>query len=230
MKYQALKYHSLPLTVLDKASENRGVSALKNMLNLTVEWRRLKTNPIRATKKLKEPPGRLRFLTLEEIHKLLACCPPPPHHLRDIVMVALTTGMRRGEILTLRWDYVKLENRLMVLPETKNNTVRIVPINDTLYNALEAMPNRKGYVFGNGKPLTDVKRSFHTTCKKAGIENFRFHDLRHTYASHLAMRGVPGRVLQDLLGHKTAAMTARYTHLAPAALQSAQKLLDGMVG
>jgi integrase len=67
-----------------------------------------------VTKKLKELLGRLRFLTLEEIPKLLACCPSPPHPLRDLVMVALTTGMRRGEILGLKWDYVRLESRFII--------------------------------------------------------------------------------------------------------------------
>jgi len=152
------------------------------MLNVAVEWRRLKTNPIRATKKLKEPPGRLRFLSLEEIHRLLACCPPPPHTLRDIVTVALTTGMRRGEILGLRWDYIRLDNRLIILPVTKNNTVRVVPINDTLYRILAEMPEKSGYVFGNGGGghIGDIKHSFTSACKKAGITDFRFHDLRHT--------------------------------------------------
>ncbi len=205
---------------------------LKNMLHAAVEWRRIKTNPIRATKKLKEPPGRLRFLTLEEVHKLLACCPPPPHPLRDIVMVALTTGMRRGEILGLKWDYVRLDNRLIILPVTKNNTVKVLPINDTLHRILSEMPKKTGYVFrnGNGGHIGNIKHSFTSACRKAGIADFRFHDLRHTYASHLAMRGVHIRALQELLGHKTLAMTQRYSHLAPEQLQNAVKLLDGVIG
>ena len=87
---------------------------------------------------------------MEEIHKLLACCPPPPHPLRDIVMVALTTGMGRGEILGLKWDDVRLGNRLIILPITKDNSVRVLPINDTLYRTLMEMPEKTGYVFGNG--------------------------------------------------------------------------------
>jgi hypothetical protein len=111
--------------------------------------------------------------------------------------------------LGLKWDYIRLDNRLTILPMTKNNTVRVLPINDTLYGILAAMPHKVGYVFGNGKPIADIKRSFHTACRKAGIENFRYHDLRHTYASHLAMRGVYIRALQELPGHKTLAMTQR---------------------
>jgi integrase len=149
-----------------------------------------------------------------------------------MVMVALTTGMRRGEILGLKWDYVRLESRLIILPVTKNNTVRVLPINETLYRILAEMPQKSGYVFGNGNGghIGDIKHSFTSACRKAGITDFRFHDLRHTYASHLAMRGVHIRALQELLGHKTLAMTQRYSHLAPEQLQNAVKLLDGVIG
>jgi len=92
------------------------------------------------------------------------------------------------------------------------------------------MPQKSGYVFENGKPITDIKHSFTSACRKAGITDFRFHDLRHTYASHMAMRGVHIRALQELLGHKTLAMTQRYSHLASEQLQNAVKLLDGVIG
>ena len=133
------------------------------------------------------------------------------------------------EISGLKWDYIRLDNRLIILPVTKNNTVRVLPINDTLHRILSEMPEKSGYVFGNGKPITDVKHSFTSACKKAAITDFRFHDLRHTYASHLAMRGVHIRALQELLGHKTLIMTQRYSHLAPEQLQNAVKLLDGVI-
>jgi site-specific recombinase XerD len=91
---------------------------------------------------------------------------------------------------------------------------------------------KSGYVFGNGEGghIGDVKHSFTSACRKAGITDFRFHDLRHTYASHLAMRGVHIRALQELLGHKTLIMTQRYSHLAPERLQNAVKLLDAVIG
>jgi len=82
----------------------------------------------------------------------------------------------------------------------------------------------------NGGHVGDIKRSFHTACRKAGITDFRFHDLRHTYASLLTMMGVHIRALQELLGHKTLAMTQRYSHLAPEQLQNAVRLLDGVIG
>jgi len=188
-------------------------------------------NPIKAVPKLKEPPGRLRYLTLEEINKLLDLCPLPPHPLRAIITVALTTGMRKSEILGLKWDYIKPDNRFIILPVSKNNTVRVIPMNDTLLRSLAELPRESEFVFWNsrGKHLEDVKRSFGTACRRAGIENFRFHDLRHTYASHLAMRGVHMRALQELLGHKDIKMTQRYSHLSPDQLQGAVRLLDDII-
>jgi integrase len=149
-----------------------------------------------------------------------------------MVLVALTAGMRRGEILGLKWDNVRLGNRLIILPITKDNTVRVLPINHRLYRTLMEMPEKMGYVFGNGNGshIGDIKHSFTSACRKAGIADFRFHDLRHTYASHLAMRGVHIRALQELLGHRTLAMTQGYSHLAPEQLQNAVKLLDGVIG
>jgi hypothetical protein len=126
----------------------------------------------------------------------------------------------------------RLESRFIILPITKNNTSRVVPINETLYRILAEMPQKSGYVFGNGNGghVGDIKDSFTSTCRRAGIADFRFHDLRHIYASHLAMRGVHIRALQELLGHKTLAMTQRYSHLAPEQIQNAVKLLDGVIG
>jgi hypothetical protein len=135
-------------------------------------------------------------------------------------------------ILYRRWDYIRRNNRFIILPITKNNTSPVVPINDPIHRILSEMPEKTGSVFGNGNGghIGDIKHSFPSACRKAGITDFRLHDLRHTYASHLAMRGVHIRALQELLGHKTLAMTQRYSHLAPEQLQNAVKLLDGAIG
>ena len=111
-------------------------------------------------------------------------------------------------------------------------TVRVLPINDTLHRMLSEMPEKSGYDFGNGNGghAGDIKHSFTSACRKVGITDFWFCDLRDTYGSHLAMRGVHIRALQELLGHKTLAMTQRYSHPAPEQLQNAVKLLDGVIG
>jgi integrase len=213
------------------ATVNREVACLRHLLNMAVQWKRIKTNPIKNVPRLKEPPGRLRYITLEEINNLLANCPDPPHPLRPIITVALTTGMRKSEIFGLKWEYAKPESRFIILPVTKNNTVRLIPTNDTLLRTLEDLPRNSDFVFAGakGKPLVDLKISFKQACKKAGIEKFCFHDLRHTYASHLAVRGVHMRALQELLGHKNIQMTQRYSHLSPEHLQGAVKLLDDII-
>ena len=114
----------------------------------------------------------------------------------------------------------RFQNRYMSITNTPGLT----------FNPAE-MAREAGYVFGNGNGghVGDIKHSFTSACRKAGIADFRFHDLRHTYASHLAMRAVHIRALQELLGHKTPAMTQRYYHLAPEQLQNAVKLLDGVI-
>lgn len=120
----------------------------------------------------------------------------------------------------------------VVLLGPKNAASREVPINDTLHRMLSEMPERSGYVFGNGNGghVWGIKHSFTLVCRKAGVTDFGFHEMRHTYASHLAMGGVHTRALQELLGHKTLAMTQGYSHLASEQLQSAVKLLDGAIG
>ncbi len=142
---------------------------------------------IKGVKQLKEDNKRLRFLTLEECRRLIDCC---PEHLKPIVTVALQTGMRRGEILNLRWEQIDLNHYFILLDnKTKNGTRREIPINTTLEELFKNLPRglESNYVFVNkeGNPYRDIKRSFGTALKKAGICDFRFHDCRHTTASHL---------------------------------------------
>jgi integrase len=213
---------------ISNASFNRELSCLKNLLSTAVAWKKLKTNPIAGVKQLKEPPGRVRFLMQQEADKLLDCCPPEPHPLRDIILFALNTGCRRSEILNLHWSMVKLPQRVALLPNSKTNTVRIIHLNRTVCEMLESLPSREGYVFAgkDGQPIKDIKRSFHTACRKAGLIDYRLHDCRHSFASHLVMAGVPARVIQELLGHASPSMTARYSHLQSGQLQQAVALLD----
>ncbi len=229
--HKVFSYQSKRLAAgVGNATVNREVTCLNNLLNTAVLWKRIKSNPIREVPRLKESPGRLRYLTIEEINRLLENCPPPPHPLRTLIIVALTTGMRKSEIFKLKWEYIR-DDRFFILPVSKNNSVRVIPLNNTLLRTLESLPRVSEYVFlgRKNKPFVDLKISFKEACSKAGIEGFRFHDLRHTYASHLAMKGVHMRALQELLGHKTIQMTQRYSHLSPEHLQKAVKLLDDII-
>jgi integrase len=162
-------------------------------------------------------------------------------HLRAIVTCALHTGMRKGEILGLTWDRVDFSNGFILLDKTKNGERREVPINQTLRETLlelfqgtKERPRRIDIPFvfydpANGKAYKDVKRSFHSACRRAKITDFRFHDLRHCFASHLVMAGQDITTVKELLGHKTLTMTLRYAHLAPSHKVKAVEVLDSIL-
>jgi integrase len=222
------KYRNRRHKEVSTSTVNREIACLKHMLNKAVDWDYLADNPLRSVKLCKEPPGRLRHLRENEMDRLLSYC---PDQLRPIVIMALNTGMRKGEILNLKWQDIDLNHRLVTIKQTKNNEIRTIPINDTLYAELQSM-NREldsQYVFVNNrtnKPYTDIKHGFKTALKHAGIEDFRFHDLRHTFASRLVMAGENIRTVQELLGHKDIKMTMRYSHLSTAHKQNAVRKLD----
>lgn len=198
-----------------------------------MEWGYLKAHPLKSVKFLKEPPGRLRYLTGEEMDALIAACSP---HLKPIVVTALHTGMRKSEILGLKWQDLDFGVRTIMVHQTKNNERRVIPMNRTLYEELRQLPRHlhSPYVFCNeqGERYDEVKRSFNTACRRAGIMDFHFHDLRHTFASHLVMNGLNLKTVQTLLGHKDIRMTLRYSHLSREHLQAAVGTLDrsGEVG
>ncbi len=201
---------------VSNATVNRDLTCLKHILKKAVEWGKITHNPITSIKLLKERNTRTRYLEEEEIRKLLE---ESPDHLKPILITVINTGMRKGEILGLRWKDINFRQRVIVLLDTKNNERREVPINKLLFKVLLAIRKNPDspYVFckKDGKPYSNVRRSFETTIGKAGIEDFRFHDLRHIFASHLVMAGVGLRTVQELLGHKSYEMTLRYTHLSP---------------
>jgi integrase len=138
--------------------------------------------------------------------------------------------MRLGEILGLRWEQVDLKHGFILLDKTKNNERREIPIKSPLRATLEAIPHgpESEHVFTdrNGKPYKSVNNSFPTARKKAGIHDIHFHDLRHTFASHLAMAGVDIATVKELLGHKDITMTLRYAHLAPSHKAKAVRMLE----
>jgi len=155
-------------------------------------------------------------LTKEEIKALYYAC---PGHLKPIIVVALNTGMRKGEILNLKWDDLDFRQKIIYLLNTKNNEKKEIPMNQVVFYTLFKVKKHpeSPYVFCNkdGKPYGSVKTAFRNALKKAGIKNFRFHDLRHTFASHLVMAGVDLNTVKELLGHKDIKMTLRYAHLSP---------------
>jgi len=210
------------------SSVNREVTVLKHMLKRAVQWEYVNTNPIAGLKALREPPGRTRFLSVEEIGKLLgafdwdgASSPLLRHYLRPFVVLAINTGMRRNEILSLTRKSVDWGNRVLTLDDTKNGTPRHVYLNDAAFDALRSLPARLDIDRVFPFDPNQVTMAFRRLAKRAGLGGFRLHDLRHTFASHQAMSGVASRGLQVLLGHKDARMTMRYSHLSDSYLRNA---------
>lgn len=199
------------------ATVNRDLCRLRHMFNKAVEWELIDASPMRRLKFLPENNARLRFLSLEECDRLLKVCIEP--HLKVIVTVALHTGMRQGEILSLKWADLSFDLGLIAIRDSKNGEPRQVPMDSIVVEALSNYPRTSGsdYVFNGetGRRLVCIKRSFRTALRRADIQDFHFHDLRHTFASQWMMNGGDLYVLKDILGHKSITMTQRYAHLSP---------------
>jgi len=213
---------------------NKEVNTLRHMLKKAVSWGMLERNPFEMgeTLHMRENNRRLKYLSDEEIQALLAEC---PDHLRDIVEVDLLTGMRRGELLSLKWS--QIAGGFIYLHETKTDEARQIPITKDLEIVFKQIRQRqwkKGlkteYVFCDDqrRPFKRVNRSFQSACKRAGIEDFRFHDLRHTFASHYVMRGGSIKGLQKVLGHKDIHMTMRYSHLSREFAREEIQIMNGL--
>jgi integrase len=205
-------------------------------------------NPVRSVKRKPEPRGRERFLSRpvdspdSELDRLLAACRKSRNRdLYDLVVLALLTGMRESEILGLRRSYVHLpEGGLTLPPEvTKTKQPRFVPlVGEALTIAEARVKTKRDYLFGEtgrrnaspDQPPAFPRKAWATALSTARIEDFRFHDLRHTHGSYLAMTGATTRELMGALGHKTTAMAARYSHLANAHKREVAERLLGTGG
>jgi integrase len=186
---------------------------------------------------LKCSPSKTDYLSAEEIAALLTHA---TGIVRDMIVLALRTGMRQGEIKGLQWESIDWNNRSIAvrhskcdytesLGPTKTNRERHIPMDDDLYSVLANRQQPSGYVFlyADGTPFNNnrINRQLAVVCKAAGMRKVGWHALRHTFASHLVMNGAPLPAVQALLGHSTIMMTMRYTHLSQSALRSAIDLL-----
>jgi len=238
-------------TIRTDAATNREMSCLRHIFNKAIEWELIDESPFTKGQSLfiKENNQRLRYLTEEEITALLKACSTKVikfpdskthvkqmtrkdvHYLRDIVGCALLTGMRKGEILGLKWRQVK--GNFIYLRKTKTAKSRQVPISDDLAALFKRIRQRQGlgseYVFTfEGKRIESLKGGFAAAVERAGIEDFKFHDCRHTFSSHFVMRGGSIKALQEILGHTTLTMTMKYAHLAQSHKKQAVNLLNGL--
>ena len=221
------RYKAERIKEVKPATVNRELACLKCMFNKAITWGKADTNPVRQVKLFKENNKRLRFLEREQIPRFLDSA---AEHLKPILIVALFTGMRKSEILTLQWKNINFEQGIIYLLHTKNGERREVLMNDIVKKTLIAVAKHPDspYIFchNDGKPYLNVRKSFDATLKKCGIIDFKFHDLRHTFASQLVMSGIDLKTVQELLGHKSIEMTLRYSHLSPDHKKKAVNILE----
>lgn len=213
---------------------NHLLTLMKRMFNLAIKWEMLEKNPANDQDKFHEGPLRERYLSNEELPKFLAALDDENDRLSVAALrMLLYTGCRREEILSLKWENVRLDEDRIYLPKTKNGKSRTVHLNLRAKDVIVELQARKDqeertrgsvYVFPSRKGtkkgyIYDLRKPFEKACLIAGIENFHIHDLRHTFASLAVSSGADLYVVQRLLGHQDIAMTQRYAHLGAADLK-----------
>ncbi len=213
---------------------NRLMTCLKTMFNKAVEWGELTQSPCANIKKFKENNTITRFLTDEEMRKLYQFS---SLELRQIVTVLIHTGMRKGELQNLSWSDLDFERDFIKLTRTKNGKTRYIPMNQVVKRVLlQRRIEKESPIWVFPGPLEkpyNFRKAFDTARKKAGLDDVRIHDLRHTFASHLCMKGAGLMEVKALLGHSSLEMTERYSHLTDRhkadAVARLEELPDGYV-
>jgi integrase len=200
------------------ATRNLHLAIIRGMFNFAVRMEYLTVSPVKS-KKIPVDNARVRYLTQDEIVHLLAECKKSTSPtLYSLVFIALKTGMRAGEIRQLKKEHIKDGCIYLTGDMTKQKKTKVIPILPTLaeyFNTFEEFDFDKDY-----------KTAFATALKRAGIENFHFHDLRHTFASQLIMKGISDYIVADLLGHTSTQMVKRYAHLSPESRLKAIMVLE----
>lgn len=213
------------------------VNRLRAAFNRAVEWEFIDSHNLSSVKLIKQDNTRIRYLSKEEENSLLEGIHARNQSVRKsdktkaqlkfvdffepLVITAMNTGMRKGELLTLKWEHVSFPNRYLTIrsENAKSKKTRTIPLNDTvlkLFESWRAQNSDADYVFvANNQPVEFFQYPWQSLLKEAGIDNFRFHDLRHHFASKLVMAGVDLNIVRELLGHADLKMTLRYAHLAP---------------
>lgn len=222
LKVEQFQNHLLSKS-LTKARVNRYTAALKCFFNRCIDWGKIKANPVKGIKLY--PEGmRVRYLEMGQIQTLLEECSP---RLRPIVLTALLTGLRKSDIFKMRWQDIDFENRKINICQSKTGNPITINMSKALAGLLKEIPQDADcpYVFNyRGKPLNQfgwTRLDFLAATKAAGLTDFRFHDLRHTFATQQRFLGRDLTVVKELLGHKSIRMTLRYAHVKPAELEEA---------
>ena len=215
---------------VSEATINRELAFLKNLFTKALEWGKATENPVKKVRLYREQNARTRYLTEDEEARLLAVCGP---QLRPLVVTALHTGFRASELRSLTWADVEINRRMITVRAgyAKHGEARSVPMNQLLTDILKSVKiadtqGDKVFCSREGMPYRSFRSAFERAVRKAGIADFTFHDLRHTFASRLVMAGVDLPTVKELLGHRDISMTMRYTHLSSDHKQAAVGKLE----
>ncbi|MFN0116882.1 MAG: tyrosine-type recombinase/integrase [Elusimicrobiota bacterium] len=192
------------------SSINRYLTIVKSIFSKAVEWGRITVSPASKVKKLREDNQRTRYLTEEEIKRLYFSSSPK---VAEFLTLALNTGMRRSNLVNLQWEDIDFKNGVIHVLKTKSGKGYEIPLNNDIRRVLE----KKFHSNSTGNVINSVnlRKEFEAVVKNSGISDFKLHDLRHTFASYLAMKGVDLYTISQLLGHSDIKMTQRYAHLSP---------------
>lgn len=218
-------------TPLTKRSIDCHLARLKRLFAVCVDRGLCETNPAGKAKLFRQDTHRVRYFTDDEEVRILSAL--PTKYVR-MALFALHTGARKGELLSMRWDEVDLRNAVIVMQaeKVKGKHIRKVYLDKVALTILDELPrplDRTAYVFGNGTegPKAMLYRHWQRAIALSGVKDAHFHDLRHTFASRLAMAGVDLYTIKELMGHESIVMTQRYAHLQPNRLKAALAVLDG---
>lgn len=231
-KSERQKYKTKRNELISNSSINREIEVLRKMFNIALKNKWAMSNPAssqQGVNKLRQDNSIERFLQPAEELRMLNLCVGQFAYLKPIIICALHTGMRRGEILNLKWENVNFKTGCITLTETKNNKIRKIGISNTLKEEFKKLNRFNEYVFTNpktDKPYSDIKKGFKSIRDNAGIKNLRFHDLRHTAATRMVASGIDLVIVQDLLGHADLKTTQRYSHPVPERKQKAIEALE----
>jgi integrase len=232
-RYHVESYQSIRFGKVGVYMRNRELNILKGIFTKAVEWGFLLKNPVIGIKLEKEKP-RLRFLSEWERPRLIESCGKEKKapYLRSMVIIDLYTGLRKEELLSLKWKAVDLDKNILLVEDGKGGDHRRIPINDTVKaEFMKLTGKRKGdFVFHDryGREFRDIKKSFHSAVERAGLQDVRFHDLRRTFATMCVFNGISPKTLMKWMGHKSIETTMKYYVVSPEEYEvEAIKRLDG---
>jgi len=225
------EYKKMRLEKVKTGTINRELTCLKHMFTIAERFRKFDgKNSVKDVKFFQERQFIMRILDREEIKRLINAS---TSYLRAMIILALNTGMRKGEILNLKWNDVDFIEDYIYIKETKSNVIRKIPINSIVRTTLKSIKRENDFVFYSPKTETrfiDFFRSFKSACRKVDINNLRFHDLRHTAATLMVMGGIDLATVSQILGHSTIQMTMKYAHPTPENKRRAVNVLASFFG